>query len=141
MPPKNNIFSATFADVTAHAVAVHIRPTYSGVIVGRPNPELDEHLIRLIPELVRQTFGTWPLLMIRAMGGPSDRQADRSEVHLPDVEFWARFEALEVRHRQMHGSCLLLVWHQTTMFPFIAPEVVSRIRQIKWLDSAQDFEH
>ena len=143
---RSGILSVTFGDgVTAYTRVIQVQQTYGGLVLGRPSPESNQHHILELPAQVHRAFGLWPVVVIPAEEDLIVRQPEQNcsdtetEAWLPEFEMWSWFESDKTKNCAMHGSCLSLVWHQGTPYPFIQAEVLSKMQALRWLDLAADY--
>jgi hypothetical protein len=140
---SSGIFKVTFADgVDADAQAVHIRRTYGGLVAGLPTGEINQYIIEGIPQSVRRVFGSWPVLILPAderiiRQPPRTCSAPLIESRLPQIEIWCFFVS-SPKNRNFMWSSLSLVWHQNEPYPFIAPNVLQKLKAIHWYRVAKD---
>ncbi len=136
---------ASGIEIQAHSL--QIEPTYSNVAFDWTTPPHDELNASLLEIKAKEYQAKWdnlPAFVVPSksicLEKPAQRAGDPPDAceHLPLIEMAAVFSSDEVVDSWFQQSTLILIWHQSSLEPFMAPEVRSLVEQLDWPSVAQD---
>ena len=106
--------------------------TYSGLLEGHPDEELNRQLLEDAILAAEQQFNDWPMHVVTP-------QIERSaHPRLPRFRCVGFFESFATKDPEMHASALVVVWFQNKS---ILTGIRLPIKDLDWFSRARDFEY
>jgi hypothetical protein len=136
----NSIPNITISNVTGHTLrlnALHIIPTYSGLLEGLPDEALNAKELDHCRDQIQRLYG--PGRPVQVL--PPAVLMKRGRPHLPPVTCWAWLSSAQpVRDAHRNGSHLFLIWF-TGLDPSqsLRNLIVAAAQGLVWTLVAEDF--
>lgn len=133
------LFTLTLADGREiHAASLVACRTYTGLLAGVPNEEINERELSELKEMCHRALLVQDSIIIPpAMTAYESHDLRWNEY--PPVFISARFISLQDPDGSINFSTLAVGWFQTSLQPLIADDILAAIKQLDWANLARDF--
>jgi len=109
--------------------------TYDSLLLGRPDEDLNRHIVEETPVKARELFRETPYLI-----KPDLRQDPKGAKWLPPIRYIANLMSTPVDQR-MHGSVLVVAWFGQPIFDRPLGEgIPEALVAVPWEQHCRDFE-
>ena len=124
---------------------VYLHTTYSGLLEGKPNDEINSCILAGIPREMSRIFGGVPVFIqppdITRIEEPHPLIAGKTRVvsTIPPVTVVAKFTSYTPTNQKGDASNLVVVWFQNATPPFLDEKVRAHLELLDWDSQASDF--
>lgn len=128
------------------ASGLQISRTYQGLLIGFPNDELNNVILRNIPTRYRKVFGELPVYVLPPLierwevQDTMDHLRQRVVAAMPKIEIAGLFECDTPVKPTGEGSALIIAWHQDEAILPLPDEIQHRLQALDWEAHAQNVD-
>ena len=121
-----------------HAESLVARRTYTGLLAGVPNDEINERELSELKEMCNRSFLVEHSVIIPPAMTPHESH-DLHWDQYPPIFVAAEFFCSQDPDGSINFSTLAVGWFQTSLQPLIADDILAAIKQLDWTNLAHDF--
>jgi hypothetical protein len=133
------LFALTLADGREiRAESIVARRTYTGLLAGVPNDEINEREVNELKEMCHRAFLVEDSVIIP----PAMTAYESNDLHwneYPPIFVAAQFFCSQDPDGSINFSTLAVGWFQTSLQPLIPDDILAAIKQLDWANLARDF--
>lgn len=133
------LFTLTLADGREiHTESIVARRTYTGLLAGVPNDEINERELGELKEMCKRALLVEDSVIIP----PAMTAYESHDLHYdqyPPIFMAAEFYCSQDPDGSINFSTLAVGWFQTSLQPLIADDILTAIKQLDWANLAHNF--